>query len=377
MKIIIAPDSFKGSLSSLEAAKAMEEGVKQADSTIETVLFPAADGGEGTMVSLIESTNGKYVNHTVVDPLSRSIDASYGVLGDGVTAVIEIAEASGLTLLSSEERNPIHTTTYGTGELIRYALDAGYRKFIIGLGGSGTNDGGLGILQALGMRFLDEEGNSIGSGGGALKNLYQIDDSQFDLRVFESKFTVACDVDNPFVGVNGASNIFGPQKGADSEMVNFLDQCLLNFATVIEHHYGISLHNVKGAGAAGGVGGAFKAFFPSEMKAGIEVVLDAIQFNEKIIGADLVLTGEGKTDIQTLSGKTPFGIAKAAKGKGIPVILISGYVETGLQELENYFAGLYSVAEEGVPKEESIRNAKEYLMRKTGEVLKSLIQRGV
>ncbi|MFC4410374.1 glycerate kinase [Chungangia koreensis] len=372
MKIIIAPDSYKGSLTAMEAAKAMEEGVKQVDSTIETVLLPVADGGEGTMESLIESTNGKYVTHSVTDPLERNIDATYGVLGDGETAVIEIAEASGLTLLSDEERNPIHTSTFGTGQLIRYALEAGFRKFIIGLGGSATNDGGLGILQALGMKFLNEEGKSIGSGGGALKNLYRIDDSQFDLRIFESQFIVACDVDNPFVGENGASHIFGPQKGADLEMANFLDQCLLNFANIIEHHYGISLHHVQGAGAAGGVGGAFKAFFPSEMETGIEVVLEAIQFKERMAGADFVITGEGKTDLQTLSGKAPLGIAKEAKKKGIPVILISGLVESGVNELESYFDGLYSVMEEGVPKEESIRNAKKYLIRKTGEVVKSL-----
>lgn len=372
MKIIIAPDSFKGSLSAMEAAKAMEEGVKQVDSSIETVLLPAADGGEGTMVSLVESTNGRFVAHTVSDPLERPIEATYGVLGDEETAVIEIAEASGLTLLTEEERNPIHTTTYGTGELIRHALDAGYRKFIIGLGGSATNDGGMGILQALGMRFLDESGLQIASGGGALEKLYQIDDSRFDLRVFESQFTVACDVDNPFVGENGASHVFGPQKGADPCTVVYLDQCLLNFANLIEHHYGISLHDSKGAGAAGGVGGAFIAFFPSEIKSGIDVVLEAIRFEERIQGADLILTGEGKTDRQTLSGKTPLGIAQAAKKHGVPTVLISGVLEEGLTELEDYFIGIHSVAEKGVPKEESIRNAKEYLTKRTGEVMVKL-----
>jgi len=377
MKIVIAPDSFKGSLSAMEAAKAMEEGILQEDSTIETVLLPAADGGEGTMVSLVESTQGKFVSHLVLDPLGRPIMADYGVLGDEETAVIELAEASGLTLLKDEERNPIHTTTYGTGELIRHALNAGYRKFIVGLGGSATNDGGIGMLQALGMKFLDENGFPIGAGGGALKKLSAIDDSQFDLRVFESQFTVACDVDNPLVGKNGASHIFGPQKGADLETVLFLDQCLLNLATIVQHQYGISLQTAKGAGAAGGVGGAFHAFFPSEMKVGIEVVLEGFRFEDRVKGADLVITGEGKTDSQTLSGKTPLGIAKAARKQGIPVVLISGVVEAGVQELAQYFNGIYSISEEGVPKEDSIRNAKEYLIKRTGEAFKNLKQRGV
>ena len=204
-----------------------------------------------------------------------------------------------------------------------------------------------------------------------------IDDSQFDLRVFESQFTVACDVDNPLVGKNGASHIFGPQKGADLETVLFLDQCLLNLATIVQHQYGISLQTAKGAGAAGGVGGAFHAFFPSEMKVGIEVVLEAFRFEDRVKGADLVITGEGKTDSQTLSGKTPLGIAKAARKQGIPVVLISGVVEAGVQELAQYFNGIYSISEEGVPKEDSIRNAKEYLIKRTGEAFKNLKQRGV
>ena len=360
----------------MEAAKAMEEGVKFADSSIDTVLLPAADGGEGTMVSLVESTNGKFVRHIVKDPLGRPIEAAYGVLGDDETVVIEIAEASGLTLLKEEERNPIHTTTVGTGELIRYALDAGYRKFIIGLGGSATNDGGLGLLQALGMKFLDDNGEPIGSGGGALRTLSLIDNSDFDSRVDDSRFIVACDVDNPFIGENGASTIFGPQKGADPETVEFLDRCLHRFADVIEIQFGLSLHDAEGAGAAGGVGGAFRAFFPSEMKKGIEVVLDAIQFEERISDADLILTGEGKTDVQTLAGKTPFGIAKAAHKKGIPVILISGILEDGL-ELESYFEGLHSVAEEGISIEESIRNAAELLAKRTEGVVVEYKQRGV
>jgi len=362
----------------MEAAKAMEEGVKQADSTIDTVLLPAADGGEGTMVSLVESTNGKFVQHTVMDPLGRPIEASYGVLGDEITAVIEIAEASGLTLLKSVEQNPIHTSTYGTGELIKHALDAGYRKFIIGLGGSATNDGGLGILQALGMRFYDEDGIPIGSGGGVLKRLSRIDNRVYDPRVKESRFTVACDVDNPFVGKRGASYIFEPQKGADPETVESLDQCLLHFANLIQEQFGISLHDLKGAGAAGGVGGAFKAFFPSEMKAGIDVVLHTIRFDEQITGTDLILTGEGKTDSQTLSGKTPLGIAKVAARQGVPVVLISGVVEQDdVKELSGYFAGIYSVTEEGVPREESIRNAREHLIRKTREAINYYRQRGV
>ena len=326
MKVIVAPDSFKGSLTAVQAAQAMAAGIRDADPSIETVLLPAADGGEGTMGSLVGATDGKIVSVIVQDPLGRKIEASYGVLGDGETCVIEIAEASGLMLLQENERNPLSYIDLWHRRIIVHALDAGLRKFIIGLGGSATNDGGAGMLQALGMRFLDENGVELARGGGSLGELHTIDMLHFDKRISESNFIIACDVENPFVGPDGASAVFGPQKGASPEMVDVLDRNLTNFANVVEKLTGISLHGKKGAGAAGGAGGAFQAFFPGEMKQGIDVVLDAISFDEHVNDADLVITGEGKTDCQTLSGKTPFGVAKVAQRKGKPIILISGAI---------------------------------------------------
>ena len=267
------------------------------------------------MDSLIRSTSGTLTTHRVHDPLGRMINADYGVLGDNETCVIEIAEASGLMLVSEHERNPLLASSFGTGELIVHALDAGYRRFIIGLGGSSTNDAGTGMLKALGMKFLNRTGIELPQGGGALGELDSIDRTLFDKRIAECHFIIASDVENPLVGPKGASYVFGPQKGATNETVKLLDENLLNFANITEKITGIQLHNKTGAGAAGGAGGAFQAFFPSEMKRGIDVVLEAISFNNHIHDADLILTGEGKTDAQTFSGKTPFGIAEVANAR--------------------------------------------------------------
>lgn len=372
MKIIVAPDSFKGSLTAIEAAQAMALGVSECDPTIQTVMLPAADGGEGTMRSLVGATKGKEVTFVVHDPLERKVEASFGVLGDEETCVIEIAEASGLMLLYADERNPLITSTFGTGELIRHALDAGFRKFIIGLGGSATNDAGTGMLQALGMKFLNKDGVELSPGGGALTELDKIDCSDFDPRISESSFLIACDVENPFVGPVGASAVFGPQKGATPEMVEHLDQCLTNFANVVEKQTGISLHEKKGAGAAGGSGGAFQAFFPAEMKQGINVVLEAISFHVHLKDADLIITGEGKTDIQTLSGKTPFGIAKAAQKEGKPVILISGALdEESRDSLNTIFSELHAISDGTISADESMKNAFHFLKQKTKRVLEN------
>lgn len=264
MKVIVAPDSFKGSLTAIQAARAMVAGIRDADPSINTVMLPAADGGEGTMTSLVGATNGKIVFVVVQDPLGRGVEASYGVLGDGKTSVIEIAEASGLMLLHEDERNPLVTSTYGTGELIVHALDAGFRNFIIGLGGSATNDGGVGMLQALGMSFVDKNGLELSRGGGSLSELHTINMHNFDKRISESNFLIACDVSNPFVGPDGASAVFGPQKGGSPAVINVLDGNLTRLANVVEQLTEVSLHGKKGAGAAGGAGGAFQAFFPGE-----------------------------------------------------------------------------------------------------------------
>lgn len=374
MKIIVAPDSFKGSLTALEAAQAMAAGVHAYDSTITTVLLPAADGGEGTMHSLVGSTQGKEVSCVVQDPLGRTVEASYGVLGDGETCVIEIAEASGLMLLREGERNPMITSSYGTGELIRHALDAGFRKFIIGLGGSATNDAGAGMLQALGMKFLSEEGVELNQGGGPLTDLHAIDCSHFDKRIAESNFLIASDVKNPFVGPVGASAVFGPQKGATPEMVAHLDKGLTTFANIVEQQIGISLHASIGAGAAGGAGGAFQAFMPGEMQQGIHVVLQAISFHEHLKDVDLILTGEGKTDVQTLSGKTPFGIAEVARLEGKPVLLISGKVdEESREELLPFFTELHEVSDGTQSVDELMENAYDFLQQKTKQVMEQFL----
>ncbi|QUW22415.1 glycerate kinase [Sporosarcina sp. Marseille-Q4063] len=371
MKIIVAPDSFKGSLTAVQAAKAMEEGILRYDPTINIKILPAADGGEGTMDSLIRSTSGILTTHRVHDPLGRMINADYGVLGDGKTCVIEIAEASGLMLIDEHEQNPLLASSFGTGELTVHALDAGYRNFIIGLGGSGTNDAGTGMLSALGMKFLNRAGTELPLGGGALGELYSIDSTLFDKRIAECKFIIASDVENPLVGLKGASYVFGPQKGATNETVKLLDENLLNFANITENITGIRLHNKTGAGAAGGAGGAFQAFFPSVMKRGIDVVLNAISFDDHIHDAELILTGEGMSDVQTLSGKTPFGIAEVAQRKGKPILLISGLVaEESRELLMPLFNEVHSVVGIDVSVEESMNESFHYLKMKTYKVIK-------
>ena len=341
MKIVIAPDSFKGSLSALKAAEAIERGVKKAVPDAQTVLVPVADGGEGTLDSLVSATNGRKVQVKVKGPLLEPVQAEYGVLGDGETCVIEMARASGLNLIEPSRLNPMITTTYGTGELITKALDDGCRKFILAIGGSATNDGGAGMLQALGMKLLDGEGQSIQGGGGALRELAKIDASDFDARIANSEFLIASDVQNPLIGKEGASYVFGPQKGATAEMVDHLDRNLKHFADLVEEQTGIRLHEMAGAGAAGGIGGAFQAFFPSKMRRGIDMVIEYTGLKEKLIGAEFVFTGEGQIDYQTASGKTPMGVAQAAKREGIPVFALAGSIGQGIDAL--YEHGITSV----------------------------------
>ncbi len=378
MKVIVAPDSFKGSLTAIEAAEAMAAGIHDVGPDIRTVLLPAADGGEGTMRSLVDATNGRYVSVTVEDPLGRPICATYGILGDGETCAIEIAEASGLMRLQEHEKNPHMASSYGTGELIAHALDNGYRKFIIGLGGSATNDGGAGILQALGMRLLNKEGIELPKGGGGLQYISSIDSTNWDFRIAESEFLIASDVKNPLVGSEGASAIFGPQKGASPADVDSLDRNLRKFADAIEKETGVALHSKEGAGAAGGAGGAFQAFFNCEMRQGIDVVLEAIDFERHVKDADLIVTGEGKTDLQTLSGKTPFGIAKVAHREGKPVILISGAVdEESRDALTPLFTQVHAIMDENVSVEDAIADAFNHLRRKTKKVMELITEKGV
>ena len=333
MKVVIAPQSFKGSISALNAARAMEEGVRRVVSDVETVLVPVADGGDGTLETLVEATGGDIRSATVTGPIGKAVTAEWGALGDGETAMIEMARTSGLAILTLDERDPLRATTYGLGEVIREALDAGFRSFIVGIGGSATNDAGAGMAQALSVRLLDEAGNDLPPGGAALADLRRIDTSGLDERAVEASFSVACDVSNPLTGPEGASAVYGPQKGATPELVPQLDAALKNFAEVVERDIGTSIDSVPGAGAAGGLGGGMMAFLGGSLRAGVDIVLDQVGLDEKLEGADLVITGEGQLDFQTVYNKAPIGVAWRAKERGIPVIAISGSLGKGFEDV--------------------------------------------
>ncbi len=326
MKIVIAPDSFKGSLTALQVAEAMEIGLRRVFPDVAIEKVPMADGGEGTVQSLVDATGGEILSAQVLDPLGNSIEAEYGVLGDGITAVIEMAAASGLTLVPPDKRDPRITTTYGTGELIRAALTQGCRKLIIGIGGSATNDGGAGMAQALGAKLLTASGEQIAPGGGSLAALSSIDLSGLDPRVTETETVVACDVNNPLTGKQGASHVYGPQKGATPEMIKALDANLTHFDKIVQRDLSKSVGNVPGAGAAGGLGAGLMAFLDASLKSGIDIVTEATQLSKRFVGADLVITGEGQINFQTVFGKTPVGVAKVAKTHNIPVIAIAGSI---------------------------------------------------
>ena len=350
MKIVIASDSFKGSMSSLDVATAASAGVIEVYPDSEIVSVNVADGGEGTVEAIVDALGGEIVKVQVSDPLGRKIETSYGIAGE--TAILEMAAASGLPLLTAEERNPWATSTLGTGEMIMDAIARGCRKFLVGIGGSATNDAGVGMLQAMGFRFYDANGELITQGcGGMLGSIARIDDSLVSAAVKESQFTVACDVDTPFCGPEGAAPVFAPQKGADAEMVKRLDEGMASFAKVITEKYAIDIVPVAGAGAAGGMGGAFRAFLGATLKKGIDMVLDAIDFDTTIQGANLVITGEGKVDFQTAKGKTAAGVLNRAKQQHIPVVAIGGCVEMCDSLVQMGFAGIYPILEEKVPLE--------------------------
>ena len=324
MKIIIAPDSYKESLTAMEVATAIEAGFRQVMPTAEYIKLPMADGGEGTVQSLVDASNGSIIEHQVTGPLGEQVPAFFGLMGDGKTAVIEMAAASGLHLVSPNLRNPMLTTSYGTGELILAALDHGVDHIIVGIGGSATNDGGIGMAQALGVQLLDNKGQALGFGGQALAQLASIDITTVDPRLAHIKLEVACDVDNPLCGKKGASHIFGPQKGATPAMVAELDQHLAHYAAIIKRDLAIDVKDMAGAGAAGGMGAALLGLFNAQLRSGIEIVIDAVHLGDIIKDADLVITGEGRIDSQTIHGKTPIGVARTAKKYHKPVIGIAG-----------------------------------------------------
>jgi len=362
MRIILAPDSYKGSLSAVGVADAMERGIKQVFPDAEIIKFPIADGGEGTVEALVTATCGRIVTTTVRGPLGDPVDANWGVFGDGQTAVIEMATASGLTLVPREKRDPRITSTYGTGQLIKAALDAGLRKIIIGIGGSATNDGGTGMARALGVRFLDANGNELAEGGAALINLAEVDLSGLDPRLSEVTIQVACDVNNPLCGEKGASAVYGPQKGATPEMVKELDQALLQYARIVEQAIGRSLSEQPGTGAAGGLGVGLLYFTKSSLLPGVKIVLDAVGFAEAVQTADLVFTGEGCTDAQTAHGKAPLGVAMLARNSGVPVICLSGGLGTGAEHvLEHGIDALLGIVSSPMPLEDCMLRAAELI----------------
>ncbi|MGL5856580.1 MAG: glycerate kinase family protein, partial [Cetobacterium sp.] len=305
MKVVVAIDSFKGSLSSFELGQAIEVGVKRVYPEAEVIKVPIADGGEGTVASLVEGTKGKFVTVTVNNPLMEKIEARYGIMGDGKTAVIEMAEASGLPLIPVEKRNPMKTTTYGTGELIKDAILKGCREFIVGIGGSATNDAGLGMLQALGYKFLDENKKELGFGGEILSKVRYIDSTKSLPELKDCRFLVACDVDNPFYGPKGAAEIYSRQKGATEDMVKELDKGLKDLAEIIKKELNVDVSNLSGAGAAGGLGGGLVAFLNGKLSPGIDMILEKVGLEKELKNADFVITGEGRLDHQTAMGKAP------------------------------------------------------------------------
>lgn len=348
MKIVIAPDSYKESLSAQQVATQIEQGFREIFPEAQYVKLPVADGGEGTVEAMVAATGGKTVRLRVTGPLGEEVDAFYGLSGDDSCAYIEMAAASGLELVPAARRDPLITTSFGTGELIRSALDKGVQRFIIGIGGSATNDGGAGMVQALGAKLLDSQGRQIGLGGGRLNDLATIDISELDARIKNCRFEVACDVTNPLLGEEGASAVFGPQKGATPELVEQLDNALAHYARIIRRDLDIDVLSIPGGGAAGGMGVALHAFCGAELRRGIEIVTEALGLDELVRDATLVITGEGRIDSQTIHGKVPIGVAKVAKRYNKPVIGIAGSLTKDVvvvhqHGLDAVFSVIYSI----------------------------------
>ncbi|MDU2266430.1 glycerate kinase [Clostridium celatum] len=365
--IVLAPDSFKESMSAKEACMAMERGIKKVNSNIKCVHVPMADGGEGTMQSLVDATNGNIYSLEVIGPLGNKVKAQYGILGGGKIGILEMASASGIHLVPLDKRNPLITTTYGTGQLIKACLDKGVKKLLIGIGGSATNDGGAGVIQALGGRLLDKDGKELSFGGGELEKLHTIDLTDFDQRLRDISVEVACDVNNTLCGEKGASNVFGPQKGATKEMVNLLDNNLKHYANVIKEQIGKDVLDVVGAGAAGGLGAGLMAFFNGTLKKGIEMVIEYTGLENEIKEADMVWTGEGSIDFQTQYGKTPLGVATVAKKYDKPVIAFAGRVGEDIDILyEKGIDSIFGIIKDVTSIEEALEKGQEN-MEKTAE----------
>ena len=370
MKVVIAPQTFKGGLSGVEAARAIQQGILSVYPQAETVQMPVADGGDGTLDALVRSTGGELFTSRVTGPLEEPVTALWGVMGDGKTAVIEMARASGLALVPPRRRNPRITTSYGTGELIREALDRGYGRIIVGLGGSATNDGGVGMAQALGVQFLNANGKELPFGGAALSRLARIDLSGLRLGVMEAQITAATDVTNPLCGPRGASAVYGPQKGASSQVVEELDKALDHLSRVIKRNLGLDLRDEPRTGAAGGLAAGLMAFVNAEIESGIDLVCRVLGLEDQLVGADLVITGEGRVDASTTYDKAPVGVARRAVPRGIPVIVMAGSLGAGYEEV--YQHGIDAV----IPILDRPMNFEESISR-TFELLRSATERTV
>lgn len=362
MRIVVAPDSFKGSVSAVGTANAMEKGIKAVFPDAEVIKVPIADGGEGTVEALVTATNGQIIYQDVVGPLGDIIQSYWGILGDGKTAVIEMASASGLPLVPNDKKDPRITTTYGTGELIKAALAKGLEKIIIGIGGSATNDGGCGMAQALGGKFLDAEGYELPYGGAALVKLERVDLTGLDERLTNAEIIVACDVDNPLCGPKGATAVYGPQKGASPEMIGQLDAALKHFAGKAADATGKDVAEYPGAGAAGGLGAGLLFFSNAALRPGVEIILETTGFESLVKSAQLVITGEGRTDFQTAFGKAPVGVAKLAKKYNVPTLCLSGGLGQGYEDvLEQGIDGLMSTVPGPMSLDECIEHGAEFI----------------
>ena len=375
LTFVLAPDSFKESMSAAQASQAMQRGIQNVIPDAHTIHVPMADGGEGTVDALISSLKGQSIACDVTGPLSEQrIQTYWGMVDAGQTAVVEMAKANGIHLLAAEKRNPMLTTTYGTGEMIKRALDLGVKKIIMGSGGSITNDGGAGMAQALGVQFLNHAGELIQVCGGNLDQVKSMDLSGLDPRLVDTEIIIASDVNNPLCGPNGASIIFGPQKGATPEMIKQLDQNLGHFADVVAGQIGCDYRHVAGAGAAGGLGFGLMAFTAASIRSGVELMIEQVQLSEKIAQADYVLTGEGKIDSQTSLGKTPFGVAQLARKFNKPVIAFAGLVGEGIEDLfESGFSQIVGINPPDCPLEEALKNAEMNLEKAVAEIVKNLL----
>jgi len=372
MKIVIASDKYKGSLSALQVCRIIERTIKEIAPDSEVITSPMADGGDGTVETLVESLNGKLIELDVKGPLGEPVGARFGIIGNG-TAIIEMASASGLVLVPAGKQNPMETTTYGTGELIARAIDMGSKKIIVGIGGSATNDGGMGMAQALGYRLLDSNGDLLGFGGKELARLASIDDSGINSKLLATMVEVASDVDNPLYGKRGAAHVYGPQKGAGPEMVEALDEGLKNYAQIVSRDLKKDIAGLPGAGAAGGLGAGLAAFAGGVLKPGTDIVIETTGLEDKIKDADLIITGEGAMDEQTFYGKSAYGVAKLASNYDIPVITINGSVLSDRASIDeknsSLFSGNFSIINRPMKLEEAIRDAEKLLSDAAAEII--------